>query len=199
MQKKFLVVGITLFFIFILSSGVLAESGGFDGMGSFFGIGSMLMSDWQLDYIRPIEPGELKKGDYRLSPIIGRINTDEKRDVFSGTTNEKNNDNSTMAYILVFDTGLSDNLTLHSKFAYQPWEKYTYSNNNSDESRSSLFDLFLNYELKEDKQMFFGYNRISSKEKNYDNLDNLRYEEEDTNNIYYLGFEIRGSFLGKNN
>lgn len=194
MSKKFIVVGIALFFIFSLSSGVFAEM----GIESMILGADIMMSDWQLDYIRPLEPGELEKGDYRLTPIIGRINTNGERNVFSGSYSEFDNSNSTTAYILVFDTGLSDNLTLHSKFAYQPWEKYTYDNSNQEESRSTLFDLFINYELKEDKKMFFGYNRILSKEKEYDSLDELRYVDEDTNNIYYLGFEIRGSFTGGN-
>jgi len=192
-RKIFVVVGLVIFLIFSLSSGVFAQVGG------FYGLDSMLMSDWQLDYLRPIEPGELEKGEYRISPIIGRINLGEERDNFFSTSSEYDYDNSTTAYILVFDTALSDNLTLHSKLSYQPWETYTYDGNSSDdESRSTLFDLFINYELKDDRQMFFGYNRILSKEKNYDNLDNLTYEEESTNNVYYLGFEIRGSFLGKN-
>ena len=58
-----------------------------------------------------------------------------------------------------------------------------------------MIDLFINYEFKEDRTMFFGYNRTLNKDKEYDNLDNLEYETETTNNIYYLGFEIRGSFL----
>ena len=190
MSKKFIVVGIALFFIFSLTSGVFAQIGG------FYGLDSMLMSDWQLDYLKPLEPGELDKGAYRLTPVIGRININEERNVFSGSNSEFDDSNSTTAYILVFDTGLSDNLTLHSKFAYQPWEKYTYDNSNQEENRTSLFDLFINYEFKEDKKMFLGYNRILSKQKEYDSLDELRYEDEDINNVYYLGFEIRGSFSG---
>lgn len=195
MSKKLFIVVTTLFLIFALSSGVSAQISG------FYGLDSMLMSDWQLDYIRPLEPGDLKKGDYRLSPIIVNIASDRERNAFDNRYNNYDYDygNTTTAYILVFDTALSDNLTLHSKFAYQPWEKYSYDDyHNIDESRTSLFDLFINYEFKEDKQMFFGYNRILEKDKEYDNIGNLEYEGEDTNNIYYLGFELRGSFLTKN-
>jgi hypothetical protein len=50
--------------------------------------------------------------------------------------------------------------------------------------------------MKEDKILFFGYNRALSKRKEYDSDNILEDEEEDTNNIYYLGLEIRGSFFG---
>lgn len=131
-----------------------------------------------------------------MSPVIGRVNSGTERDIFDSSSNKYDFENSTNAYILIFDTALSDNLTFHSKYAYQPWEKYTYNDyRDSEESRSSLIDLFINYEFKEDKTMFFGYNRTLNKDKEYDDLDNLEYETETTNNIYYLGFEIRGSFL----
>ncbi|MFP4021222.1 MAG: hypothetical protein ACLFUK_06405 [Halanaerobium sp.] len=192
MRRKFIVVGVVSVFIFLLSSGVSAQ------ILNYYGLDSMLMSDWQLDYIRPLNPGELEKGEFRLSPVIGRISNNEERDIFNSSLNEYDNGNSTTAYFLVFDTALSDNLTFHSKYAYQPWEKYTYDNSDTEESRNSLIDLFLNYEFKEDKTMFFGYNRSLNKNKEYDNLDNLEYETEETNNVYYLGIQIRGSFLGKN-
>ncbi|MEC9489781.1 MAG: hypothetical protein UMU04_02450 [Halanaerobiales bacterium] len=190
MSRKSFVVGLVLILVIIFSSGVSAQ------LLNFYGLDNMLMSDWQLDYIRPLDPGELKKGEFRLSPLIGRINSGREREIFDSTSDEYDYENGINAYFLVFDTALSDNLTFHSKYVYQPWEKYTYNDYmDSEESRSSLIDLFINYEFKEDKTMFFGYNRTLNKDKEYDDLDNLEYETETTNNIYYLGFEIRGSFL----
>ena len=114
MSKKLFAVGITLFFIFSLSSGVFAQ------IGDFYGLESMLISDWQLDYIRPIEPGKLEKGEYRLSSLVGGMNYGRERDIFNSFYDEYDYDNGTTAYFIVFDTALSDNLTLHSKYAYKP-------------------------------------------------------------------------------
>lgn len=191
MSKKLFAVGITLFFLFSLSSGVFAQ------IGDYYGLESMLISDWQLDYIRPIDPDELEKGEFRFAPIIGRVNNDYERNDLNGDYSY-DYDNNTMAYMLVFDSKFTEKLSLHSKFIYQPWEDYSYTNfsNDSFESRSTLTDLFLNYEMKEDKILFFGYNRALSKRKEYDSDNILEDEEEDTNNIYYLGLEIRGSFSG---
>ncbi|MGP3777648.1 MULTISPECIES: hypothetical protein [Halanaerobium] len=192
MRKKLLVVGLVLLFSILLNSAVYAQIGG------FYGLDSILMSDWQLDYIKPLDPGDLKKGEYRFSPIIGRIKTGRNEYDFTTSTEDYNYDNTTTAYILVFDTALSDNLSLHSKYAYQPWETYTYDDyRNIDESRGSLLDLFINYEFKEDKTMFFGYNRSLSNDRDYNNSDELIDETESLNNIYYLGFEIRGSFANE--
>lgn len=194
MYKKLLVCGITLLFVFTLSSGVFAQ------MSSLYGLDSMMMSDWQLDYIRPIDPDELEKGEFRLSPIISRVNNAyERNDLDDDYSYDA--DNSSMAYMLIFDSKFTEKLSLHSKFIYQPWEDYSYNNpfsSYSYERRSTLTDLFLNYEMKEDRILFFGYNRTLNKEKEYDNDNILEDEDEDTTNIYYLGFEIRGSFAGNN-
>jgi len=45
--------------------------------------------------------------------------------------------------------------------------------------------------------MFFGYNRSLSNDRDYNNSDELIDETESLNNIYYLGFEIRGSFANE--
>jgi len=56
MSRKSFVVGLVLVFVFIFSSGVSAQ------LLNYYGIDNMLMSDWQLDYIRPLDPDDLKKG-----------------------------------------------------------------------------------------------------------------------------------------
>ncbi|RAK06723.1 hypothetical protein C8C77_12159 [Halanaerobium saccharolyticum] len=192
MSRKSFVVGLILVFVFVFSSGVSAQ------LSNFYGLDNMLMSDWQLDYIRPLDPGELKKGEFRLSPVIGRITDNYDQNNIDGDY-DGDYDNSTMAYIMIFDAKFTDKLSLHSKFAYQPWEEYDsrYLSGNN-ESRSTMTDLFFNYEFKEDRTMFFGYNRSLNKEKEYDEANILEDEIEKINNIYYLGFEIRGSFMGKN-
>jgi len=133
MSKKLFAVGITLFFLFSLSSGVFAR------IGDYYGLESMLISDWQLDYIRPIDPDELEKGEFRFAPIIGRVNNDYERNDLNGDYSY-DYDNNTMAYMLVFDSKFTEKLSLHSKFIYQPWEDYSYTNftNDSFESRSTL-------------------------------------------------------------
>lgn len=190
MSRKSFVVGLVLVFVFIFSSGVSAQ------LLNYYGIDNMLMSDWQLDYIRPLDPDDLKKGEFRLSPVIGRVTDNYDRNNIAGDY-DHDYDNSTMAYIMVFDAKFTEKLSLHSKFAYQPWEEYeaAYYSGNPNESRSTMTDLFFNYEFKEDKTMFFGYNRSLNKEKEYDETNILEDEIEKINNIYYLGFEIRGSFL----
>ena len=191
MRKKLLVCGIALFFVFTLSTGVFAQVRG------FYGIDSMLMSDWQFDYLRPIDPDDLEKGEFRLTPTVSRLNNDYEQNYYNDTE-DTSYDNSTMAYILVFDSKFTEKLSVHSKFMYNPWdERDNYSSTNKYESRSTLTDIFLNYEFKEDKTIFFGYNRILGKNKEYNN-DILNYEKEDVVNTYYLGFEIRGSFAGEN-
>lgn len=187
MKKKIFVVGLTLFFIFILSSGVLAQ------FPSMLSGAELLMSDWQLDYIRPLEPGELKKGEYRLTPIIGRFDTQSKEKDFSPSIKYYDSNYDSMLYLMAFDTAVTDNLLFHGKYLYKPWGEY----DDGEENKINFVDLFVDYEFKNDKKMFFGFNRSDTKSKDYNN-NILDEESEDTINFYYLGFEIRGSFTGKN-
>jgi len=189
MHKKLLVCGIALFFIFTLSSGVFAQM----GLESMILGSDIMMSDWQLDYIRPIEPGELEKGEYRLTPIIGRFDFSDERNPESRFGS--NDDYDSMFYLLALDTAVSENLMLHGKYLYKPYSEY---NEYGDENRMSLLDLFLDYEFENENKMFFGFNRSYNKDKEYNSSGILNNEEEDKTNFYYLGFEIRGSFTGGN-
>ena len=193
MHKKLLVCGIALFFIFTLSSGVFAETE--TGFGSMILGADMMMSDWQLDYIRPIKPGELEKGEYRLTPIIGRFDSSGETNVFSGRGTDDSSDFDSMFYLMALDTAVSENLILHGKYLYKPYSEY---NDNGDENRMSLLDLFLDYEFENENKMFFGFNRSYNKNKEYNSSGVFESEEEDKTNFYYLGFEIRGSFTGGN-
>jgi hypothetical protein len=197
MRKSIFVVGIIFLTIFLVSGGVSAQSYLNSMLGNVI-LGDTLMSDWQLDYLRPLKPGDLQPGEFRISPLVGRVNYGRERDLIDSTTNDYDYDNSTMIYMLVMDTAVSQKLTLHGKYLYQPWEKYTYDDYDpDDENRSSLVNLFANYNFTPDRKMYFGYNRVIEKEKNYDSSGDLDREYEYANDIYYLGFEIRGSFFGK--
>ncbi|CCU79373.1 hypothetical protein HSACCH_01281 [Halanaerobium saccharolyticum subsp. saccharolyticum DSM 6643] len=191
MHKKLLVCGIALFFIFTLSSGVFAQM----GLESMILGSDIMMSDWQLDYIRPIEPGELEKGEYRLTPIIGRFDSSGETNYFSGSILDNSSDYDSMFYLMALDTAVSENLILHGKYLYKPYSEY---NDDGDENRMSLLDLFLDYEFENENKMFFGFNRSYNKDKEYNSSGILNNEEEDKTNFYYLGFEIRGSFAGDN-
>ncbi len=191
MHKKLLVCGMALFFIFTLSGGVFAQM----GLESMILGSDIMMSDWQLDYIRPIEPGELEKGEYRLTPIIGRFDSSGETNYFSGLNSDESSDYDSMFYLMALDTAVSENLILHGKYLYKPYSEY---NDNGDENRMSLLDFFLDYEFENENKMFFGFNRSYNKNKNYDASGVFENEEEDKTNFYYLGFEIRGSFAGDN-
>jgi hypothetical protein len=193
-MKNSIILFVTILIFLTVFSGIsLAQTYLYN---SLLGTG-MTMADWQLEYIQPLEPGELEKGEYRFSPIIARVNFAAERNVFESTLDPYDYDNSSMVYAAVFDTALSDNLTLHGKYIYQPWEKSDYdSYMNPQESRMNLLDLFVNYNISEDKKLYFGYNRMLDKEKDYNSDGELDYEDEDVSNFYYIGYEMRGKFTG---
>ena len=190
MCKKLFVCGITLFLVFALSSGVFAQI----GLESMILGSDIMMSDWQLDYIRPIEPGKLEKGEYRVTPIIGRFDSSEETNYFSDSIFDDSNDYDSMFYLLALDTAVSEKMILHGKYLYKPYSEY---NDDGDENRMSLLDLFVDYEFENENKMFFGFNRSYNKDKEY-NSSGVFNNEEDKTNFYYLGFEIRGSFAGDN-
>lgn len=185
-MKKYLILAfVSILFVLFFTTSISAQI-----YSQSLLLGSdLLMSDWQLDYIQPLEPGELEKGEYRFSPLIARVNILDERKLFPSGDISDDSENSTNVYAVVFDTAFSDDLTVHGKYLYQPWTEY----DNDDESRFSLLDLFINYKVKEDNTLYFGYNRSLNKEKNY-NEEVLNSEDEAITNFYYLGYEMRGSF-----
>lgn len=207
MMKRFIVpTAAVLIFLFILTASSSAQFSN-NGYGSVYGYSTLLsetlgQADWQLDYIQLLDPAELEKGEYRFSPIVARVNYSDEVLSYPGGDLSAKDDQSTMIYGAVFDTAISDNLTIHGKYIYQPWEDYyDYEFDPSDkildsESRMSLLDLFINYEVKEDNTLYFGYNRMLSKNKNYDNNEELEDEDEDIINLYYIGYQMRGKFTG---
>jgi len=197
MKKKIIMILISLTFIIIFTTSISAQ---FVDLG--FGYSALLSSylgpaDWQLEYIQPLEPGELEKGEYRISPIIAGANFSNQREVLSGTNDPYDYENTITSYGVVFDTAFSDSFTLHGKYIYQPWTEIESENGEIDEDRVNLLDLFMNYKIDDDKKLYFGYNRILDKEKEFDSAV-LEFEDEDITNIYFIGFELRGKFTGNN-
>jgi len=193
MKKHMIVLFSVLIFILLFTASSSAQFLGYESLLSTY----LAPADWQLEYFQPLEPGELEKGGYRISPLIVGVNYSNKRDYTSEESTSYDYDNTTTAYGVVFDTAFSDSFTLHGKYIYQPWEEYEGFGLGTDESRVSLLDLFMNYKIDDDKKLYFGYNRILSEDKDY-NDDTLNYEDEDITNFYYLGFEMRGQFTGGN-
>jgi hypothetical protein len=184
MQKKFIVVGITLFFIFISFSvsaytidRVLTQG---------LGVKGLLYADWQMDYYLPLNPEELNRGDYRFSANMGRIGIDSIDAPFIGDYNDYFNN-----YFLALDTGITDNLSMRLSYDYAPIR------DDSDyELDNQVYTAYFNYSMKNDKSLYFGYNKLKSdgNDKQYP----LGNEDLDID-YYFIGFEKRGSFLGKNN
>jgi hypothetical protein len=204
MKKVFVLTAAVLIFLFIFTASSSAQYL-YNGYSSLLS-GALGQADWQLEYLQPLDPGELEKGEYRFSPIIARVSTSGERINYPEGDSTDESDESTMVYGAVFDTALTDKLTIHGKYIYQPWEDYydsyygpmSISASSSEldyESRMSLLDLFINYEIKEDNTLYFGYNRMNNKEKDYQNGE-LDDEEEDTINFYFIGYEMRGKFTG---
>lgn len=201
MMKKVIVLITAVFIFLFLFTASSSAQFFYEGYNSLLS-GALSQSDWQLDYLQPLDPAELEKGEYRFSPIIARVSTSGERTNYPDGDLIDEYDESTMIYGAVFDTAISDRLTIHGKYIYQPWEDYydsyyvSASATELDyESRMSLLDLFINYEIKEDNTLYFGYNRMLNKEKDYWNGE-LEDEEEDTINFYYIGYEMRGKFTG---
>jgi len=188
MKKYISIIFYLLIFILLFTASSLALTSSSASLLTIYDYQSLLSdylapADWQLEYLKPLDPGELKKGDYRFSPIVARLSLTSENII-------SDNDNSTMVYGAVFDTALSDDLTIHGKYFYQPWTEDNYNN----EDRSNLLDLFVNYQVKEDNTLYFGYNRTLGKTKSYDSNNLLDRESETITNFFYLGYEMRGSF-----
>lgn len=193
MRRKIIVVGVVLGVILFLSLTASAQFINYNSLSS----PELMMSDWQLDYIRPIDPADLEKGEFRLTPIIGGINTNDYRNDISGD-NDYDIDNNTLVYMLAFDSKFTEKLSFHSKIFYRPWDDFEssyFSSTSENESRSTLTDLFFNYQFNQEKNFFLGYNRNFNKSKTYDRNDILDEKEEETVNTYYFGFEMKGNFL----
>lgn len=167
----------------MMGGNILALSFDYTGIGtvpSFY-----LDSDWLFDYVKPIEPGELEKGEYRYTFGLARNITRESYDVYSDTGSHSN------TFYSVFDTALTDKLYLNLSFDYTP----EYKDGDDDKIKGNDLGLSLNYSIDDDKTLFFGCLNTNSTEKDYDFSGDLNYKRKDKTTMFYLGTEIRGSFF----
>jgi hypothetical protein len=124
--------------------------------------------------------------DYEIAKNIGRIGIDSIDAPFIGDYNDYFNN-----YFLALDTGITDNLSMRLSYDYAPIR------DDSDyELDNQVYTAYFNYSMKNDKSLYFGYNKLKSdgNDKQYP----LGNEDLDID-YYFIGFEKRGSFLGKNN
>lgn len=198
-MKKTLVIILVLSFIFVgLGNSRLKAQYGFIGEGLPYGVSSLtsvlMLSDWQTDYLMPVDPNELKEGDYRLYGNAANINIANENNGYMLMANGNNEYNaSVMNYFVGFDTAFRDNLYFHIKYDIVPWQSY--ESTSKDEINYKLLTTFIDYEFKEDKKIYFGYNHNNSGFKEYNEVAQEFYDTETyKNNIIYAGFEIKGSF-----
>ena len=184
MHKKLLVVTLVLLFLVMVSSMVSAYT--VDRvLTQGIGLKSLLYADWQMDYFLPLNPEELDRGDYRFTANMGRIGIDSDDIPLLGGFNENFNN-----YFLALDTGISDNLSMRLSYDYAP-----IVDNNDFEATNKVYSAYFNYTMKNDKSLFFGYNRLDFGVDNKNDVSNKNDLEVD---YYFIGFEKRGSFLSNN-
>lgn len=185
MRKKYLVVGSVILILFFLTSITSAYS--IDRvLTQALGVKGLLYADWQMDYYLPMNPEDLDRGDYRISANMGRVDLNsEPTDLFRFSEGGEAFNN----YFLALDTGITDNVSMRLSYDYAP-----FVDDNEDESTNKIYSAYFNYSMENDKNLYFGYNRL-----NYDYKDKTElYESNLTAEYYFIGFEMKGSFLGKN-
>lgn len=186
MRKKLLVVGSVILILFFLTSITSAYS--IDRvLTQALGVKGLLYADWQMDYYLPMNPEDLDRGDYRVSANIGRVDLNGEQTgtfgFFEGREEAFNN------YFLALDTGITDNVSMRLSYDYAP-----FVDDNEEESKNKIYSAYFNYSMKNDKNLYVGYNRL-----NYDSKDKIDLDESNlTAEYYFIGFEMKGSFLGKN-
>ncbi len=196
--KKTLVIILALSFIFVgLGNSQLKAQYGFIGEGLPYGasgfISSLMLTDWQSDYLMPIEPAELKKGDYRIYGNAANFSTLWKERRFLEDTLSES-DVSIMNYFVGFDTALRDDIYFHINYDISPWQEYD-NDYNRGKTKFQLLNMFLDYEIDKDKRLYFGYTKNKFSEKEYDSeTEEFYLDDEQDINIIYVGFEMRGSF-----
>lgn len=196
-MKKSLIIILVLSFLFIgVGNSQLKAQTFFNGSGLPYGasnyISSLMLTDWQIDYMMPIEPAELKKGEYRIYGNTANFSSVFKdSNSFTDTIDEY--DVSVMNYFVGFDTALRDDLYFHINYDISPWQEY--NTNSRGMNKFQLLNMFVDYEIDKDKKLYFGFNNNKYSEKEYDSDSEKFYLENEQNiNIIYIGFEMRGSF-----
>lgn len=179
-MKKLIVVTVLVLAMFVMVGGNVLALGFSDIQTLYYD------SDWLLDYIKPIEPGELEKGEYRYTfGLVRNISKEDYSDLYSDSGSHSN------TFCSVFDTALTDKLYLNLTFGYTP----EYKDDDDDKIKGNDLGLLLNYSIDDDKTLFLGCVNTNSTKKDYDFSGDLNYKRKDKNTTFYLGTEIRGSFF----
>ncbi|MGM0446259.1 MAG: hypothetical protein ACQEQH_07600 [Bacillota bacterium] len=186
-MKKTLLITIMFLFIFTAFGGSTTYAQ--FGMVSEYSLSNytsiLMLNDWQMDYLMPIDPAELSKGEYRIYGNAARLNA-SSNDFFASKI-------SGTIYMGGLDTALRDDLYFHINYDMVPWQSTV--EDEKDELRFGMLKMFLDYEFNEDKKVYFGYNHNNYDYKNYDELNEEFEPVENMNfNVMYVGFEIKSSF-----
>ncbi|MCC3143736.1 hypothetical protein LJ207_00150 [Halanaerobium sp. Z-7514] len=185
MRKKFIVVGM-VFILLIVLSGVTAAYSLDRVFSQMLGAKSLVYADWQMDYLVPLDPGELNKGDYRFTANVGRLEPKLAADGFLSADNNVNN------FYLALDTGIRDNLYMRLSLDYVPdWKVEDY------DSDHKIYNVFFDYKTESDNSLYFGYNRFKLNSEYTGDIEGVTGEDSRVN-YYFVGYEMRGSFLSNN-
>ena len=186
MKKNLLVMFMVLFiFIALGGSSTYAQFGMISEYSPTSYLSMLMLNDWQMDYLMPVDPAELNQGEYRVYGNAANLNFNS----YDGETTKSSGTN----YIVGFDTALRDDLYFHISYDMVPWQSP--SEDSKDELRFGMVKMFLDYEFQEDKKVYFGYNNNSYGLKNFNESTETFDEEETTDiNVFFVGFEIKSSF-----
>ncbi len=192
MKKTFVLIFVLTFVLVGLVGNPVNAQLGMEGSYTTY-LDYLMLSDWQSEYLMPVEPAELQKGDYRVYGNAANFSINNSyTDIFNGGSSEESNA-SVMNYFVGFDTAFRDNLYFHIKYDIVPWQSP--ASDSKDQMNYRLLNTFIDYEFQPDKKFYFGYNHNSMGDKDYDSeIGEFQDETTNTINIYYVGFEIKGSF-----
>jgi len=192
MKKSLLVIFMVLFLFIVFSGGsTYAQFGEISEYSPTSYLSMLMLNDWQMDYLMPVDPAELNQGEYRVYGNAASLNVSSYNndDRFNGGLTKSSGTN----YIVGFDTALRDDLYFHISYDMVPWQAP--QEDEKDEIRFGMVKMFLDYEFDQDKKVYFGYNNNSYGYKEFDEDANTFLEEETTDlNVFYVGFEIKSSF-----
>ena len=189
MRKRLFVV-VTVLILLVAVSGVISAYSLDRVFSQMLGAKSLIYADWQMDYLVPLDPGELNRGDYRFTANVGRFEPKTRQDGIYGLGIEEENINN---FYFALDTGIRDNLYMRLSMDYVPnWDS-------SDEwdVDHKVYNIYFDYKTENDNSLYFGYNRFNM---NIDEFDDgvLVSEDQLRVNYYFVGYEMRGSFSGGN-
>ena len=191
MKKSLLVIFMVLFIFIVLGgSSTYAQFGEISEYSPTSYLSMLMLNDWQMDYLMPVDPAELNQGEYRVYGNAASLNfSNYQNDGINGDLSKASGTN----YIVGFDTALRDDLYFHISYDMVPWQSP--SDDEKDEIRFGMVKMFLDYEFQEDKKVYFGYNNNSYGYKEFNEESDAFLEEETMDlNVFYVGFEIKSSF-----